>query len=278
MQRYLGPILIAVVIFFGVNLVMGSSTGTNLIDIARGDVTPSAAPVFTDPPAEPSEPAGEPEMPAEEPTAPEQPAELSSAAQAALQALDGIDVTPATRIPAYNRKEQFTPGGKGTSWPDIAGTGCNTRDDILAAQLTNVVRNEKCQVVTGTLDDPYTGNVIDFERDVTVNGKKVGGNSMAVQIDHKYPLKKFWEGGAWKWTLEERVAAANDPLNLVASDGPANNFKSAKGPSEWMPSTSGNAAYDCTFATDVVTVLVKYDLTATKADIASLRSTLTTCA
>ena len=61
----------------------------------------------------------------------------------------------------YSR-EQFGP-----AWDDVDGNKCNTRDDILRRDLTNLrfkVRTHACTVISGTLDDPYTGKTIEFKR------------------------------------------------------------------------------------------------------------------
>ena len=111
----------------------------------------------------------------------------------------------------YSR-DQFGP-----AWDDVDGNKCNTRDDILRRDLTNVrfkVRTHACTVISGTLDDPYTGKTIEFKR-----GKKT---SSAVQIDHVVALSNAWQTGAQNLTAEQRRQLANDPENLLAADGPAN--------------------------------------------------------
>ena len=58
----------------------------------------------------------------------------------------------------------------GQAWSDdvnveLRHNGCNTRDDILRRDLTNVVvRPGTCYVQSGTLHDPYTGTIIEFDR------------------------------------------------------------------------------------------------------------------
>ena len=83
-------------------------------------------------------------------------------------------------------REQF-----GAAWDDVDHNGCNTRDDILRRDLTNIrfkAGTRACTVQTGTLDDPYTGRTIEFKR-----GKK---SSSAVQIDHVVALSNAWQTGA----------------------------------------------------------------------------------
>lgn len=77
-------------------------------------------------------------------------------------------------------------------------------------------------VWSGVLDDPYTGRRIDFQRGPST--------STAVQIDHVIPLSYLYAHGAWEWNARTRLLAANDPLNLLAVDGRANESKGACGP------------------------------------------------
>lgn len=190
-------------------------------------------------------------------------------AQQALSVLDMIpvDVTP-TGID-YNRKAQYTATGK--SWDyDFDANGCDTRNDILARDLTNPQIDTDCTVQSGVLDDPYTGTTIEFTRGVQT--------SSAVQIDHIVPLSYAHHAGMAEQPKEQRVAIANDPINLVASDGPTNGSKSDKGPSEWMPSDAGNASYDCQYSIDWVTVLDSYELEIMQEDKNVLSDTLSACA
>lgn len=255
MQRFLVTLAgIAIVVFLFVQFV-GSKADVDLSTLVPSETS------------QPVTPTEAPSVSAEAPAAGEEPA----------GGIDTIKVTPVQRIPAYDRKAQFTPGGKGQDWPDVDGNGCETRDDILFRDLTNVEKRDACVVVSGTLADPYTGKTIDFVKDIYVDGKKTGGNSMGVQIDHVVSLKAAWEAGAHAWTQEQRIAFANDPANLIASDGPTNGSKNAKSPAEWMPSDAGNASYNCTYATKYTQILVKYDLTASASDLQTLRKTLATC-
>ena len=169
----------------------------------------------------------------------------------------GIENGPITAKPTigesdgsdYSRTRDF-----GTAWKDTDSNGCNTRDDILARDLTNVKRkSDGCRVASGTLNDPYTGTVIEYTR----------GGKGAPQIDHIYPLSLAARHGASTWTQGKREQFANDPANLIAAQAKANTTKSDKGPSQWMPS---NAAYRCTYAKKFIDVAVKYSLTVTQAD------------
>ena len=89
--------------------------------------------------------------------------------------------------------------------------------------------------VGGELRSPYTGKTVVFRRD---------RNATAVQIDHIVPLAYAWDMGAWSWDDAKRAAFANDPRNLVAVDGPANENKRDSPPGRWMPS---NERFHCQY-------------------------------
>ena len=163
----------------------------------------------------------------------------------------------------YSR-EQF-----GAAWEDVDKNGCNTRDDILRRDLTDVrfkAGTRACTVITGKLADPYTGKTIDFKR-----GKKT---SSAVQIDHVVALSDAWQTGAQDIDEQKRRELANDPENLVASDGPANMQKSDSDASEWLP---GNTAYRCTYVARQVHVKAKYKLWVTPDEKRAMENVLNSC-
>lgn len=163
----------------------------------------------------------------------------------------------------YSR-EQF-----GRAWDDVDGNKCNTRDDILRRDMTNLrfkVKTHACTVISGTLADPYTGKTIEFKR-----GKKT---SSAVQIDHVVALSNAWQTGAQDLSAEQRRQLANDPENLLAADGPANQQKSDADAAEWLPS---NTAYRCTYVARQVHVKAKYKLWVTADEKKVMERTLDSC-
>ena len=176
--------------------------------------------------------------------------------------LDALD--PAVGdIPGYDRDAY------GSGWKDPDRNGCDARNDTLARDLTAVTfapGTHECVVLTGTLDDPYSGARIAFLRGNTTSDD--------VQIDHVVPLSWAWSHGAARWSDDRRVLFANDPLNLRAVDGPTNGSKSDSGPAEWMPPAT---EYACTYVESFLAVLVAYDLGVDEADRAAMRSTLASC-
>jgi hypothetical protein len=160
----------------------------------------------------------------------------------------------------------------GRAWTDDnngAGghNGCDTRNDVLAKQLTGVVfraGTKQCVVMSGTLRDPYTGGRIEFRK----------ANASAVQVDHIYPLSLAWDMGADKWDPQRRIDFANDQANLLASDGPTNMSKGDKSPADWVPI---NTTFRCEYVKRFLTVALGYKLPIAKADADSIRITATHC-
>lgn len=179
-------------------------------------------------------------------------------ARALLSALPVKGSAPAT---GYDRVALF-----GEAWRDVDGNGCGTRDDILARDLTDVVRRGGCTVLSGTLDDPYTGTRIAFQRRAETSAR--------VQIDHVVPLLDAWRTGARAMTQEARVRLANDPLNLVAVDGPTNQQKGAGDAATWLPPAK---AYRCVYASRQVAVKSAYGLWVVPAERAALDRILAAC-
>jgi hypothetical protein len=80
--------------------------------------------------------------------------------------------------------------------------------------------------------------------------------------------------GARTWNSAVRQRFANDPANLVAVDGEANQDKSDKQPSKWMPA---NSAFHCQYAVQFITVLRAYGLYLDRPSYPVLREALATC-
>jgi hypothetical protein len=159
----------------------------------------------------------------------------------------------------YQRSRDFGP-----AWSfDFDHNGCRSRDDVLARDLTRVRRRDRCAVVSGVLADPYTGRTIAFDK----------AHAEAVQIDHVYPLAAAWAHGARGWTRQRRVAFANDPANLIAASGSANESKGDGTPSDWQP----QKGYRCAYAVRYIGSATRYDLSVSAADRSALTAMLATC-
>ncbi|MEV0332808.1 HNH endonuclease family protein [Nocardia sp. NPDC050717] len=158
----------------------------------------------------------------------------------------------------------------GPAWSDDTDApgghdGCDTRNNVLAAQLREVVHRGRCVVVEGVLADPYTGAEITFR-------KSDGGR---VQIDHVYPLAAAWDMGAAGWAPDRRARFANDlSVNLLATGAATNQSKGDDTPADWLPPARPN---HCFYAAKYLTVALDYDLPITAADNARLHEVARGC-
>lgn len=194
------------------------------------------------------------------PAAPTSYSPASAAPVSASAALASLPVKGRAPKTGYAR-EQF-----GDGWGDIAE--CDTRNYILRRDLTNITWREspRCTVAIGTLKDPYTGKSINFVRGVST--------SLAVQIDHVVALSDAWQKGAQKLSFSTRKRFSNDPLNLLAVDGPTNSSKSDSDAASWLPP---NKSYRCAYVARQVAVKSKYQLWITAAERDAIARVLTTC-
>jgi len=184
--------------------------------------------------------------------------------------LAGIAVVP-LRVRGFDyRRAAF-----GDAWDDDndapgGHNGCDTRNDILNRDLVDktYVPIKRCPtaVATGTLRDPYTNATVAF-----VRGNQSGAS---VQIDHIVPLALAWDLGARYWSDELRLRFANDPANLIAVAGKANQDKGDQQPATWMPP---NHAFWCQYSTQFVAVLRGYGLPVDAPSVPVLRDAAATC-
>lgn len=144
--------------------------------------------------------------------------------------------------------------------------GCDMRNIILHRDLTDVAVNEACKVLSGNLNDPYTGKMLPF-----VRGAETSDD---VQIDHVVALSNAWQTGAQQLSLQQRIALANDPLELLAVEGKANQEKSASDAASWLPS---NKMFRCQYVARQIAVKKKYSLWVTSAEKDAMTRVLATC-
>ena len=181
----------------------------------------------------------------------------------ALAALAAVEVKGRAPRTGYAR-DQF-----GSSWADTDHNGCDTRNDILARDLSGETfkpGTHDCVVLTGHLADPYSGRGIAFQR-----GQ---GTSDDIQIDHVVALSDAWQKGAQEMAATRRTRFANDPLNLLAVDGPLNMQKGDGDAATWLPP---NKAYRCAYVARQVAVKVSYQLWMTQAEKNAIATILATC-
>lgn len=152
-------------------------------------------------------------------------------------------------------------GGK---WGQI--NGCDLRNVILQRDMMDVKINEYCKVISGKLIDSYTGNTILFIRGAE--------SSRSVQIDHVVAISNAWQTGAQQLDYLSRVALYNDPLELIAVDGNANNEKGDGDAATWLPP---NKPFRCQYVARQIAVKKKYSLWVTPAEKAAMQTVLSKC-
>jgi len=190
-------------------------------------------------------------------------------ASVAKQQLAALPVKP--HYEGQYKREYF-----GTPWTDKAqgvafsGNGCRTIEDVRVRDMMNVQMKNKCDVQSGLLWNPYGSEQhpqddwIQFER----------GAGAQVDIDHVVALGNAWKTGAHLLSEEQRVAIANDPINLVAVSASENRSKGDQDVSTWTPA---NRDIHCGYAASQVQVKSKYGLWVTPAEQHVLAQMLETC-
>ena len=187
--------------------------------------------------------------------------------QAATAATPTVtDVIATIAVKGRAPKTGYTRAQFGPAWEDVNGNGCDTRNDILKRDLSAPVFEGSCKILSGTLLDPYSGEVINFLRGVST--------SSLVQIDHVVALSNAWQTGAFKLTAEKRAALANDPLNLLAVKGKLNSQKSDGDAATWLPPKKN---YRCAYIARQVAVKAKYGLWLTPPEKAAIVKIIETC-
>lgn len=184
----------------------------------------------------------------------------------AIAAAGPLDELAALPVRAPDTHAGYTRSQFGRPWADTDGDGCNTRDEVLARDLVDL-HIDGCTVLSGVLHDPYTGRTVAFRRGIRT--------SSAVQIDHVVALSAAWSTGARALSAGERRELANDPLNLVAVDGPTNAAKGDADASAWLPPAE---AFWCPYAARQVAVKTRYRLWVTPAEGRALHDVLVSCA
>lgn len=190
------------------------------------------------------------------------PEAAGDAARALLQ-LETIQVKGRAPQTGYTRDEF------GPAWADVDHNGCDTRNDVLARDLidkTFKAGTNNCVVGSGTLADKYTATTINFVRGQDTSSK--------VQIDHVVPLSDAWQKGAQQLSADQREELANDPLNLIAVDGPINAAKGDGDAATWLPP---NKAFRCEYVTRQTSVKAKYSLWVTQPEHDAIASILKAC-
>ncbi len=187
----------------------------------------------------------------------------------AYSAVSSLSAIEAQVTKGRAAKTGYTRAQFGQRWADVDRNGCDTRNDILQRDLTSEIFKEQtreCVVVSGKLMDPYSGEIINFVR----------GNvsSMEVQIDHVVAMSNAWQTGAFKLSLKDRTAFANDPINLLAVKGRLNSQKGDGDAATWLPPLK---SYRCDYVSRQIAVKLKYKLWFTAPEKAAMIRILKAC-
>ena len=222
--------------------------------LSDGESTPPAPPAASEliAAASPSP------SPSPSPTASPEPSESVAEAGTALAALEALDIKGRAPKTGYDRDEF------GAGWVDVDRNGCDTRNDMLQLRLVDLEMSGTCKVMAGDLLDPFTGEWIHFER----------GGTSEVDIDHLVALSDAWQKGAQQWEFAQRVAFANDPLNLEPVDAGENRAKGDGDAATWLPP---DTSYRCEYVARQIAVKAKYGVWVTQAEHDAMAKVLGTC-
>jgi len=177
---------------------------------------------------------------------------LINTAGAETSTFRAIDEIEKLEVKGRAPKTGFSRSAFGAQWSDVDRNGCDTRNDILKRDLTAIIFREKtrdCVVEKGILKDPYSGQVMEFQR-----GERT---SALIQIDHVVALSNAWQTGIFQMSQKVRTNFANDPLNLLAVKGSLNSQKGDGDAATWLPP---NKSFRCTYVSRQIQVKTKYGL------------------
>jgi hypothetical protein len=172
----------------------------------------------------------------------------------ALSRLNSLTVEAESHHSSYDR-DLFP------HWITITGS-CNTREQVLKRDGSNVAVNSSCYPTSGSWYSPFDG--------------ATWTNPSDVDIDHMIPLAEAWSSGAWAWSTSQRQAYANDlggPELWAVTDN-VNQSKGDRDPAAWQPPLS---SFRCTYARAWVQVKWYYSLSVDNAEKSALTSMLGTC-
>ena len=236
--------------------ITGPQSSTSATSNAKPTPTPSPTPEFSvEAPRDPSTVSASSEAVSVVVS------DTSSTDTTAIALLAAIPVKGKAAKTGYERTDMF-----GTAWIDVDRNGCDTRNDILARDLTAVFKSGTCRVMAGNLVSPFTAASIAFVR---------GNDTSAfVQIDHVVSLSNAWQTGAQQLTQAQRISLANDPINLLAVDGRSNAQKGDGDTATWLPSYK---AFRCGYVARQVSVKATYGLWVTQAEHDAMNRVLSTC-
>lgn len=248
----------ALVLVFLLSFCDNSTTSTPSTTTSQATPSSVATPESSAPTSTPTaSPSAEPATP--EPTPTQAQAQSNSGVQVQLAAL---------LIKGRAPKTDYTRSQFGSAWADVDRNGCDTRNDILARDLTDITYRSgtgDCVVESGNFFDPYSGDSFAFVK---------SSSGSTIEIDHIVSLSDAWQKGAQQWDSATRKQFANDPLNLVSTSRSINRSKSDGDAATWLPP---NKSIRCAFIARQVAVKSAYLLWVTQAEFNAMKNILDTC-
>ncbi len=143
----------------------------------------------------------------------------------------------------YNRDKDYPHWGKSEDYADI-------RQEVIAKYIVNDLKVINGRVVGGQWIDIYTGQIYEIT-DITPD------------MEHIVSLEWAHHRGASCWSLDKRIAFANDTRHLIPVHPTSNRRKGSK-VSRFMPPNFG----ECRFYLNTIKFIVnEYDLKPTSADV-----------
>jgi hypothetical protein len=178
---------------------------------------------------------------------------IPSAATAQSQ-LNALTVRAEGSMTGYSR-DRFP------HWTTVSGA-CNTREQVLRRDGTNVVVDGSCAATSGSWYSPYDG-VTEYA-------------ASDIDIDHVVPLAEAWRSGASGWTESRRQSFANSlsTPQLIAVTDNSNSAKGDRDPAAWVPS---RAAFHCTYARMWIGTKYQWGLSLQPSEKSALQSLLNSC-
>jgi hypothetical protein len=130
-------------------------------------------------------------------------------------------------------------------------------------------------VLTSATPTSATDNDVFDANNLAIQNQSMTSSASGISCGyHIVPLALAWDLGARNWPDDMRLRFANDPANLIAVDGPANQDKGDKEPATWMPP---NTAFRCQYAMQFIAVVRGYALPIDAPSATVLRDAAATC-
>ncbi len=247
-------------------IVVGAVLSSDTVTVAEGDPAPSGPTASSNDTTTSDETSA---IDSAAPSATPAPADPTPSAASGVDQISapGTSLAQLDQLVVKGRSPKTGYDRDAWGWrSDTDRNGCDTRNDILRRDLTQIVLEEGthgCVVLEGKLRSPYTDASINFDR----------ANS-TIDIDHVVALSDAWQTGAASWDDTTRHAFANDPLNLLAVESSVNRQKGDGDAATWLPS---HKPFRCEYVSIQIAVKTKYDLWVKPAEADAMRRVLADC-